>query len=191
MNCKSSNEYMMKYLDGNLNDIEHAQMKQHLKGCKACSDEFKDLDEIFSFLETTSIVEPPEDFEVNVMKKVNRLEAERKRKTSMGLVFLYHFTAVISFVLLIVFAIGLKEVSIIKVVEQVSGYFTSFSSMLSALYNAAEQIYNVASDIVSVLIQVTVAIFKTYYYVFITLLAMLLAVQKVFLILVKQDGGDK
>lgn len=191
MNCRLSSEYMMKSIDGNINDIENAQMRQHMKSCKVCSKEFKELNEIFAFLETESTVEPPQNFEIEVMKKIDMIEADRKRKSGRGLVFLYNLTAVVLIMLLVVFAAGLKEINVLNVIEQVGGHFTSVSNVLMALYNAAEGIYSVVSGMVVVLFEVAVTIFKAYYYIFITLLALLIAVQKMFLILVNQDGGDK
>lgn len=184
MNCKLSDEYMMKYFDGELNDIENAQLRQHMKTCKRCSQEFGGLDEIVKMLETDSLIEPPEDFEMKVMEKISTLEVSRSKATSRGLVLLYNFTTLVSVVLLLVFVAGLKEINLF-------GAFSSFSDFTAGIYAFATDAFNMVWGIVKAFIQVAVILVKTYYYVFITLLALLLAVQKTFFILVKQDGGDR
>lgn len=186
MNCKLSDEYMMKYFDRQLNDIELAQMKQHLKTCKRCGEGFGELDGIVSLLETESMVEPPEDFEIQVMNKINSYENSRRRSTSKLLVFLYNFTTAVAVALLLIFVVQLKEVDI-----RIGQYFTSFSGFTEGLYSFATEAFGIVSGVVRAFVQVAVILIRNYYYILITLAALLLAVQKTFFILVKQDGGDK
>lgn len=187
MKCELYSGFMMKYFDGDLNDIQSAQLKQHLKSCKKCGEEFNSLSEVFNILETECIIEPPEDFEARVMEKLNLLETESKERTGRGLVFLYNFATAFSIILLIAFVANLKDISAFEFISRAGEYLGSFTSFFSALTGILSDVYNFAAEIFGVLFQVGITLVKNYYYVFITLLAMLLAVQKVFFVLVEQD----
>jgi len=191
MNCRLSEEYMMRYFDGGLNDIEIAQMKQHLKSCSKCSKEYEELNGIIDILETDGIIEPPEDFELQVMQKVKTLESEKRSRNSRWMVYLYNLTALVCAVLLLALVISFREVDAIRIAERIGEYFGSFTGFTDAVVHILKDGYDIAEKVVRALFRVAAALFKTYYYIFITLLALLLAVQKTFFTLVKQGGGNR
>ena len=190
MNCKLSDDYTMRYFDGSLNDIEIAKLKQHLKTCRKCSIEFKNMDEIVTFLETRDTVEPPEGFVADVMKKVSSIGALSRKRTDRWLILLYNFTTIVSVVLLAIYAISLKEVSMLELLKQAGKVFSSFSSMVSGFRSIFTGAYNIVTGLTGALLNTAVILCREYYHVLIILLAMLVAVQKTLTVLVKQGKGE-
>lgn len=190
MNCELSNEYLMKYFDGEINDIEDAQFKQHLKNCRKCCDEFNCMNEIFTSLEKANTVEPPEDFEARVMEKVDMIENTRREKSARMLVLLYNAATVVSIILLMVFVADLKQISVFSAFNKISEYFGSFSNIAAAVFGVLKDIFQLITGVAGVLLQVAVSVVKSYYYVFVVLLALLLAVQKLFTIVAAQDRRE-
>ena len=190
MNCEVSNDYLMEHFDGEMNDIAEAQFKQHLKNCRKCSEDFSCMSEVFNSLKTMDMVEPPADFEAKVMEKVDKIELTRKEKDARMLVILYNAATVVSMILLMVFVADLKLVSIFDAIERISGYLGSFSSVAAAVFGVLGDICRLISGVLGVLFQIAVSIVKSYYYVFITLLALLFAVQKLFTFVAAQDRRE-
>jgi predicted anti-sigma-YlaC factor YlaD len=178
MNCELSKEYIMKYFDGERNDIEDVQFKQHLKSCSSCNDEFNCMEEIFKAIETQTEVEPPADFEAMVMEKVGVIEKQRSEAYSKRIVLLYNAATVISIILLLVFVADLKQVSVFNAFEKISEYFSSFSSATSAVFGVVSDIFRLIGGALFVVLDVAFSIFKSYYYVFLALVVMLFAIQK-------------
>lgn len=159
MNCNESNEYIMKYFDRDLNDIESAQLKQHLKSCKKCSEDFQSMNKIINCLENESILEMPENFEMDVMSKIKCLEVDRKKKSSRNLVFLYNLITLVSVVALLAFIINLKDVNIFDTLSYFRENFKSFSSIIEILYQVFNEIYSVVAGVISILLAVGVLIY--------------------------------
>jgi len=186
MNCKVSEDCMMRYFDGALNDIEAAQFKQHLKSCEKCNEGFESMNSILGSL-IDDIIEPPEDFEEQVMKKVNLLEVERKKKSAKFIAFLYSIGALI-LITLTAFLISDLRGSISSVGD-VGGSINSVSDLLTSIFGAAETIFNVIINIISDFLQVVFVVIKAYYYVFIMLAAVLFAIEWMFVSLVRRNNG--
>lgn len=186
MSCQNCSEAMMRFFDGNLNDIETAQMKQHLKTCQKCSDEFESLNSILCVLETDSIIEPPQDFEEQVMAKINGLEPESKKNFRV-LVYGIPIVLVISLSMLITarFMGGMA----FDAVEQLVGSSTPLADFLTTMFNIVNALYTVLSELVNVVLQVSLVLIKTYYYLIIMLASMLFAIQWMLVMLVRQNHG--
>jgi anti-sigma factor RsiW len=105
---------MMKYFDGELSEDEKLQFMEHLNGCKACSIEFECMNGIFDTLGKTGLTEPPENFEINIMERVNQMEKKRKAMTARFLVILYNMAAVFSILLLVFFAADLDRAGLVN-----------------------------------------------------------------------------
>lgn len=189
MNCKLSNDYMMAYFDGNLDDIKHAQLKNHLKTCKSCSGEFESLSEVISYLENDDMPEPPQNFEEMVMDKVKLYEATRKKRFDGILIFLYSFVTAVLAILSFVFLVNFKEIDVFGVVSQTVSSFNSFSSALSTFYNIFEVLSNVLVMVTGLLFDVVSTMIKSYFYVFLMLVVSYLAVQKFFGDFTKYGSG--
>lgn len=188
MNCETAKDYMMKYFDGERNDIEEARFRQHLKNCVQCGEEFNCMAEIFSSLETAGTVEPPEDFEAKVMKKVNAVEKARREQSSRMLVLLYNAATVVSIILLMVFVADIRQGGMASAAESIREYFGSFSGILAAVFGVISDVFGLLGGVLAVIVQVFVSIVKTYYYIFIALALVLLAVQRLYAFVAAQDG---
>ncbi|MGI6778807.1 MAG: anti-sigma factor family protein [Acetivibrionales bacterium] len=92
MNCSLSRNHMMKCFDGEHNDIEDAYFKQHLKACQHCREEFEEMKKVFDILETITQVQPPENFETEVMEKIGVLENKREKKYCQGTGFFVQYS---------------------------------------------------------------------------------------------------
>ncbi|HHW48711.1 MAG TPA: hypothetical protein GXX14_08870 [Clostridiaceae bacterium] len=189
MNCEQSQELMMKYFDGNLNDIESRQFKQHLVVCGKCNEDFKKLDSILNSLENAAIAEPPQDFEANVMEKVRAFEMEEKKKTGNMLMLLYNLTAVISVALMVAFFAGTRGITLPESLKLADIYARSLAGTISAVLSALTAVLSLVTEVAGTLFQVGFSIIIDYYYVFLTLMAILVAIQKMFFVLVEQDRG--
>lgn len=160
MTCRDSGDFMMRYFDGETNDIETAQLKQHLKTCKKCSEEYENLKEVFSFLETDIEIEPPQDFEASVMSRINVLELERKMKTERALFILYGAATAVLAALSIFFIIEIKDM-IFRAMEHAGGN----SGVTYVLYGFLRKLNGLADKGADVLIQVGIVINNLYYYI--------------------------
>jgi len=188
MNCDLSNEYMMKYFDGEKNEIEEAKFKQHLKTCRKCCEEYKSMQEIFSALEVEEGVEPPDGFEASVMEKVDKIAAERSRRMSGMLVVLYNTATIVSIILLMVFVADLKQGGVMNAIESLKSYFGSFSNVVSAVFGVSADIFRLLTGALQLVFQVALSIIKSYYQVFIGLTLLLLAIQRLYNYVAASDG---
>lgn len=160
MTCRDSGDFMMRYFDGETNDIETAQLKQHLKTCKKCSEEYENLNEVFSFLETDIEIEPPQDFEASVMSRINVFELERKKKTERALFILYGAATAVLAALSIFFIIEIKDM-IFRAMEHAGGNLV----VTYVLYGFLRKLNGLADKGADALIQVGIVINNLYYYI--------------------------
>jgi len=190
MNCKSYGDLMMKYFDGDCNDIEFAQLKLHMKTCKTCAEEFENLGVVMAGLNQYTSPEPPQDFEVQVMNRINTLEYASKRKFKNMLTLLLCIIA--AGIIFAVMTLGWNEHGITESMGksgQLAGYFSSFTVVLMSMSNVALDVF---SAMLRTLVNVNMAIVKTYYNVFIVLGAMFIAVQTMLTYYIRQSyGGAK
>lgn len=188
MSCELPREYMMKYLDKNINDIENAQLKHHLKECESCSEVFKSFNEVFCLLEN-DIIEPPQDLEVQIMGKINELELIRRKRNNRFLAGIYGFTTAVFIALSIMIGAYLNQMTFIEVLNEIGNAFGSSSMSILGLYSHIMNAYEVFTGIIGILFQVSILLIKSYYYIFIALFIMFLVIQKMFFNLVKEGGG--
>lgn len=188
MNCETSNELIMKYFDGEINDIEEVQLMQHIKSCKTCSEEFVCMKETFSALETSDEINPPEDFEARVMDRINAIEYSEKLKYSRFLVLLYNVASIVSIVLLLFYVADIRQVDIFAIAGRAQEYLGSFSNAASAVFGIARDIFGLVGSIFNSLFEICFTIVKAYYYVIIAMLALLAAIQRLLVVFTPQDG---
>lgn len=190
MNCEMSKNYIMKYFDGELNDIEEVQFRQHLKSCSCCSDEFNCMEAIFATLGAQKDIEPPDNFEAMVMDKVGVIEKQRSEKNSRRLVLIYNAATLLSIMLLLIFVADLKQVSVFSAFEKIGEYFNSFSSATAAVLGVVRDIFKLIGGALFVVLDVSFSIFKSYYYVFLALIATLFAIQRLLNYVGTQSGRE-
>ncbi|WP_024833158.1 anti-sigma factor family protein [Ruminiclostridium josui] len=185
MNCNESQNYIMRYFDKDLNDIEQAKLKQHLKNCEQCSEEFSNMQQIFTEIEQdTEFPEPPEDFELQVMNRIEK-EAYMYQKQKDDNVFVYNILLVaVSLIFVIVFGSILWEAlnKPIGLIQQTHLAFETVKDFLSATVSMIK-------GLTIAVVGVTASIYKTYYYAYLILGILLLVTQGLFIRMVKAGNG--
>ena len=73
MKCDEANDYIMKYMDGNITDAEADCLNQHLLECKECKSDFLVYDKIICDFSNCCEFEAPEKFEIEVMARITEL----------------------------------------------------------------------------------------------------------------------
>lgn len=109
MNCEQYEEYIMKHLDGEINDIENNRLMKHIDECDACARKLEDLKGVMDSLEQTDIIEPPCDLEQVVMEKIKMLDSYNKKLNEKRLLLSYFIVTMMFTVLLILAAVLFRE----------------------------------------------------------------------------------
>ena len=173
MNCKQSCDYMMKYLDGELSTSEHAQLIHHINKCNQCCVEFQQYTNIVKVLEEDKGIEPPEDFEIKIMKRIKLIDSSEKLRREKRLVLLYFVMSCILSMGIIVGSFLLKD------------YILEFMKYAGIPTGIAYTIYGILSNIgygIRMLIRLAYcfnSMFSDIYYVFIGLFV-IAAISKVY-----------
>ena len=71
MDCRTSSEIMMKWMDGPLAELEEQQWMNHVAQCEACRQEYKEWKEIKHALAHLPQIAPGEGFEHRVMAAID------------------------------------------------------------------------------------------------------------------------
>lgn len=109
MKCNQSYDYMMKYLDGELNDSEHAELIHHINKCNKCCTEFQEYTSIVKALEEDKSIEPPENFETTVMSKIKLIEDSAKIRKEKRIVLSYLLSGVFLSLCIMACSVFLKD----------------------------------------------------------------------------------
>lgn len=184
MKCVESQDYMMKYFDRELNDIEEAQLKQHLKYCSDCQKDFLSYKEIFTFVEEEPGIEPPEDFELQVMNRIEK-ELPLYHKSNDQTAFVFNILLVaVSFVFVILFGSTLWEE-----LRTPANLVQSVTTAVAGLKEFSTAAMTLGKGIVIAVISIAASLYKTYYYAYILLGILFLVLQKIFIRMVKEGYG--
>ncbi len=176
MNCKLAEEYIMKFFDSELNDVENSYLKQHLEICERCRREFDTMKEIFDSLSQTMVVEPPEDFEKKVMARINSMEMTDRRIAENSFAFLYAGIALMVLTASVTVYEFLRYVDISQLVMR----FETVSGFMSMLFGAIRNFIVLVSGIQKGLYHAAVAVADSFYHVFSISAGILLIVYGVF-----------
>lgn len=79
MKCCDAENYIMKYIDGEISKKEAEELNQHIKQCESCKQSFLFYDNMMQDFEQMPLYEAPEDFERNVMMQIQLLAQSEKR----------------------------------------------------------------------------------------------------------------
>lgn len=192
MNCEIANGLIMKHFDGTINDIESAQLKQHLKTCGPCSTDFKNMNEIFGALEKLETIEPPQNFEAQVMNKINVYEAEKRKRTDRSLGFLYTAACMMLLLLSVLLMIDINGIDVTRMAGRAEEAFSSLANLTLAVQGTVYALFTLAKGVFSGLFQVVYLIFKTYSHVFFAFAAMLVLLPGMLSTVSRQqNGGSK
>jgi len=66
MSCERMENRILAYLDGRLNEGEHAEVQKHLDGCAACRVRANEFSSVSDLLDELPVIEPSSAFDVRV-----------------------------------------------------------------------------------------------------------------------------
>lgn len=184
MNCNQSNDFMMKYLDGELKDSEYSQLMHHINKCSFCCTEFQAYNSMVKSLEKDNVIEPPEDFEINVMRKINLMDEAIKLKKEKKLILIYFLSSIVFTLGIIVCAVFLR------------GYILEVMKFLRIPASITYIVYGVLANIefiVKMVIQIVYCFNSTFndlYYVIVGLIG-IAAISKAYSISEIQNKDNK
>lgn len=186
MTCNNAQTLMMKYFDKNINDIEEAQLKQHIKTCNNCTQEFTSLKDIFDLVEADNCekILPPADFEVQVMSRIKK-EVPLYSKYNGDNSYVYNILAIaLSFVFFILLGGLLLEVtkSPLNFIVMIQDFFSTAIQYISLIFNAFK-------GIVIATVAVAVSAYQNYYYVYIVLAILLFVIQRIYVYIISDNNG--
>ncbi len=84
MDCKTSSDLMMSYMDQAITADEWENLQQHLDTCEHCREEFSIFSQIDDFFEDALSLEPQESFDKKVMESIDH-SLYSSRKKALGL----------------------------------------------------------------------------------------------------------
>ena len=186
MTCNNAQTLMMKYFDKNINDIEEAQLKQHIKTCNNCTQEFTSLKDIFDLVEadTCEQIAPPADFEVRVMDRLKK-EVPLYSKQCGDNSYVYNILAIaLSFVFLIMVGGLLLEVikSPLSFIAMVQDFFSTAGQYISVMFDTVR-------GILIATMGVAVSAYQNYYYVYIVLAILLFVIHRIYVYIISDNNG--
>lgn len=146
MNCNRSNDLIMKYFDGTVNESERLQLMQHINTCKSCCDEFESLKDIFNCLEEDNHIEPPVNFEEQVMQKVNSYEDDRRKKVDGFLMLIYGVTVLILGIFTVIFAVMIRRSGALESFASIEGVQNVIRGVLYFLHEAFQKVGGYLQD---------------------------------------------
>jgi anti-sigma factor RsiW len=68
MKCVQYIDFMHDYLDGDITKENETTLKEHLQSCESCQQHFKELKKAIALVQSTSHIEAPANFTMNVMR---------------------------------------------------------------------------------------------------------------------------
>lgn len=160
MKHRQWDETMMRYFDRQLSDLETATLKQHMKHCARCQEQFSRLDYILGLLEHAEEIDPPEGFEQDVMLRINdyvALRQEQSRKSQMILAIMIMFVFSVPLIVLEMMASGLSPLRTITAIGSYIGNLYNIWS-IGSVFVGSSNTFIAGLDILMIKIVVAIAI---------------------------------
>lgn len=184
MNCDAYRDLMMMHFDGNINDVDFARLKQHMNACASCKSEFMQLESILNSLEEGEIVEPPSDFESQVMTRIKTLEQNKNRNIE-ALIYGIPILIIISLPAILLFRFSGSR--ILDMAINAFEYLLPYPGASDVINNIIALLSILASRMEKTMIQLGMGFIKTNQDIIIGLIAVLFVVEWMFVALVKRS----
>ena len=136
MKCTEANNLTMKFFDRNTSSTENLTLKQHLEGCKKCSDDYMAMNDILSCLTVPNTIEPPEDFERKVMDRVGNYKLKRRKKIE-GVLFIGYGLIIIALSILSVMVLYSMRLPVLDFMQKAAGH----SQIAQILISVIQKLY--------------------------------------------------
>lgn len=152
LDCNKANKLIMDYMDFNISKEDEFLLQNHLKECPQCREDFELYTQILEefTLDTQNTVEAPENFELNVMKKIENIEPTYIREKNNKNIVAYAILTVTALMFSMFFIIYLNKDAFLNIEEQMPvlyNYYLFFENLSNfsletfSLSNLWEQIY--------------------------------------------------
>ncbi len=172
MTCNEMDQKMMQYFDGELNDLDTYQFKQHVKSCDGCKKQYNILSDIITCMEETPLLEPPEDITHCVMKKIVKMTNMKEKLLNQFLkvgfiILVTMLVVVLTWMIMTLYSISLPVLigDIIRI-GFVPAFVTNVLQVFQKSYKTSIIIGNSVFDIYQIL-------FKNYSDIFIAMLSLM------------------
>ena len=105
-NCPKVQADISAYLDDELTFEEKKQVEEHLANCEICSQELKNIEKTIYILRFLDLVEPPENFVMELKKELIKISQERSAVSKWGMRSWFSLGAVAAVLVLVVVSLG-------------------------------------------------------------------------------------
>ncbi|SHI39784.1 anti-sigma factor family protein [Lutispora thermophila] len=72
MECSEVSNLIMKYIDGDISEVELKLLNKHILSCESCHEEFQMMTEMIKCINEMPEISPPCDLEEKIMNRINR-----------------------------------------------------------------------------------------------------------------------
>lgn len=79
MDCRTASDYIMKYLDGEINKEQEEILMQHIDSCQDCCYELHSLKQTLLMLDEVEMEDAPESLDEKVMAGIRKVERVRTK----------------------------------------------------------------------------------------------------------------
>lgn len=179
MYCKQANHHMMKYFDGTVSEIENAKFREHLSLCEKCREDFEQLSYVLSDVEKQIIIEPPQDFEENIIKKLLHMETVKKNRKMKLRTYLYNIAAIFAVAIITVLIISFRITILQELPGRITTLYHFISGKLSGMFNNFQLDHSSVINKVQPILISYIENLKYYFYVFLTFIAIYFFFQEV------------
>ena len=143
LDCNKANKFMMDYMDFNISEEDNFLLEKHLESCEECRESFNLYTQILDefSLDADNIIEAPEDFEMQIMEKIEHIEPRYiKEKTNKNII-TYVFLGMTSLMFSLFLIVSLNKDVFLSNPEK--------SPVLSAYYNFFDKLFNISLDTIN------------------------------------------
>ena len=139
MDCNKANKLMMDYMDFNISEEDNFLLEKHLEECEECRESFELYTQILDeFSLDADIIEAPEDFEINIMEKIEHIEPDYIKEKSKKNMVTYVFLGMTSLMFSLFLIVSLNKDVFLANPEK--------SPLLYTYYNFFDNIFNISLE---------------------------------------------
>ena len=129
LSCQQWDETMMRYFDHLSNDLEAAALEEHIHQCNRCEEQFNNLSEILGSLEQAEEVDPPEEFESNVMSMINAYAFRKREETRKCQMVLIIGILIILSIPLVIFGMMVSNLNSFRIIVDIGNRINNLSNL--------------------------------------------------------------
>ncbi|RCX13547.1 putative zinc finger protein [Anaerobacterium chartisolvens] len=190
MSCDSYNGSIMRYFDGNIDHAERLGLEQHLETCEDCRRDFEQMDSILNAIGGECAIEPPEDFEQQVMDKIRMMYPIQSKKPNILFIAMYGFAAMMLFTVCSILSYSIMGISLVKLFSGIAGNYISTSEVIDMVYFNVQSVAVSVFETVMAYVDIAVSLVSEHYYITVLIGVILFALQWILVTVVKQGNVE-